>query len=335
MGAELERIERIRRFTVAIAALLLSAATASAQPAAEVAFERGREMLQVGKYVEACNAFEESQRLRPQPDTQFNIALCSEQLGKLATALALHQELAQTLDTPARRAKSLDLAAQLEPRVPRLKLLVGEARKRTRRPPPELEVRVNGFRITNFDGLPIDLGKTRVTAIAPGFLEWSGQINAKAEAKVVTQTIDLERDPDARLGVEPAEPDPAPAEAPRVDQPASSDRKTYAAITIAMGGLAIGGGVVFGVLARSAWNDALAACGGDSACNETEHPVAAPIRDMAISRGNLSTVMFVAGGVAVAAGLVLYVTAPAERKTVAIAPSVDASSAGVIVFGRF
>ena len=178
---EVERNDGVRRLALKVAVLLLCVTTAAAEPGAEAAFNRGREMLKVGKYAEACDAFEESQRLRPQPDTQFNIALCSEQLGKLATALALHRELAQTLDTPARRAKSAELAAQLEPRVPRLQLKVGEARKRTRRPPPGLEVRVNGVQITNFNDLPIDLGMNPVTAIAPGFVDWSGQVSAAEE----------------------------------------------------------------------------------------------------------------------------------------------------------
>ncbi len=306
--------------------LLLSVASATAQPAADVAFERGREMLQIGKYSEACAAFEESQQLRPRPETKFNIALCSEQLGKLASALPLHRELATTHDTPARRAKSAELAAQLEPRVPRLQILVGEARKRTRRSPPDLEVRVNGVQVTSFDNVPIDLGTTRVTAIAPGFVEWSGQVRAAEEAKRVRITIDLERPASSAL---------PETDEPRVDQPGSSNRKTYATIAVAVGGLAIGGGVMFGILARAAWNDALIACGGDSACTDDQLPIGQPFHDTAVTRGRISTVMFVAGGIAVATGVALYLTAPSERKNVAVAPSVDASSAGVTVFGRF
>jgi tetratricopeptide (TPR) repeat protein len=333
----LPEVERIRKLALGIAVVLLCVTTAAAEPGAEAAFGRGREMLKVGKYAEACDAFEESQRLRPQADTQFNIALCSEQLGKLATALALHRELAQTLDTPARRAKSAELAAQLEPRVPRLQLKIGEARKRTRRPPPGLEVRVNGVEITNFDDLPIDLGMNPITAIAPGFLDWSGQVSAAEEAKVVTIEIDLERDPDAKVGVGPVDPDPPgggeePVERPRTS---SSNRKAYAGITIAMGGVALGGGLMFGYLAQSAWKDALLACGDDSECDDAQFARADDLQQKAKSRGTLATVLSVAGGVAVVVGVALYVTAPSSKKRVAIAPTAGAESAGVVVFGRF
>lgn len=311
--------------------MVILCGTAAAEPAAEAAFERGREMLKIGKYQEACEAFEESQRLEPKLDTQFNIALCSEQLGKLATALRLHRELAQTLDTPARRAKSAELAAQLEPRVARLKIIVGEERKRTRRAPPDLEMRVNGVKIINFDDLPIDLGMNSVTAKAPGFVDWSGQVSAAQEAKVVTIEIDLQRDPDAKPGDIP----PVIDDAPPVVRPSPSNRKAYAGITLAMGAVALGGGVTFGLLARLAWDDAKDACGADEKCDEGELPFYEPFRNKAHSRGNVATAMSIAGGVVVVVGLVLYLTAPSETARVAVAPTADASSAGLVVFGSF
>lgn len=337
MLPEVERNGRVRRLALGIAVLLLCVTNAAAEPGAEAAFNRGREMLKVGKYAEACDAFEESQRVRPSPDTQFNIALCSEQLGKLATALALHRELAQTLDTPARRAKSAELAAQLEPRVPRLQVIVGEARKRTRRPPPGLEVRVNGAKITNFKDLPIDLGMNPVTAIAPGFVDWSGQASAAEEAQLATIAIDLERDPDVQAGEGPVDPVPPVGGEEPVEQPptSNSNRKAYGMITIAMGGVALGGGLMFGYLARTAWNDALQECGNDSACDDTQYTKAHDLEEKARSRGTLATVLSVAGGVAVVVGVALYVTAPSSKKRVAIAPTAGAESAGVVVFGRF
>lgn len=339
VGREVEGSKGIRRLALGIAVLCILTATAVAQPAAEAAFGRGRELLKVGKYAEACDAFGESQRLRPHPDTQFNIALCSEQLGKLATALALFRELVRTLDTPTRRAKSAELAAQLEPRVPRLQTLVGEARKRTRRPPPGLEVRVNGVLITNFADLPIDLGTTPVTATAPGFLAWTGEVSATEEAKLVTITIDLETDRSATAGGEPADPDPDPDPEPRrpekpVERP-SSYRKAYGAVTIALGGVALGVGVGFGFNARSTWNAALAECGDDSECTDEQFPRAQELRDKARSRGTIATALSIGGGVALVVGVALYVTAPSSSKRVAIVPSANAESAGVAVFGRF
>lgn len=327
----LVEVERIRWFALVIS-LLMATGTAAADPA-DTAFARGREMLKVGKYAEACDAFEESHRLKPQLDAQFNIALCSEQLGKLATALALHRELAQTLDTPARRAKSAELAAQLEPRVPRLKIIAGEARKRTPRAPEGLEVRVSGVKVTNLTDYPIDLGSNPVSAIAPGFLDWQGKVIATEEGKVVTITIRFERDPDAKPGeggVE--EPDVPVGPLPSASE---SNRKAYAVVTLALGGVALAGGVTFGLLAKSSWDKAIDACGGDEICLESEAPRGNHLFDQARLRGNVSTGLFIAGGVAVVGGIVLWISAPSSRKSVAIAPTVDESSAGFLVYGRF
>ena len=49
-------------------------------------FDRGRELLKQHSYQEACAAFENSQQLDPQFGTLYNLAECSTQLGKLATA---------------------------------------------------------------------------------------------------------------------------------------------------------------------------------------------------------------------------------------------------------
>ncbi len=329
-GQVLVEVERIRWFALVIS-LLLATGTALADPA-DTAFAKGRELLKVGKYADACEAFDESHRLKPSTDAQFNIALCSEQLGKLATALALHRELAQTLDTPARRAKSAELAAQLEPRVPRLKIIVGEARKRTPRPPEGLEVRVNGAKVTNFTDYPIDLGSNPVAAIAPGFLDWEGKISAAGEGKVVTITIGLERDPEATPGAGGVEEPDAP---PPIETPGESNRKAYAVVTLVLGGVVLAGGVTFGVLAKSSWDKAIDACGGDEICLGSEAPRGNHLFDQASLRGSVSTGLFIAGGVAVVGGIVLWISAPSSKKSVAIAPTVDESSTGFMVYGRF
>ena len=217
----------------------------------------------------------------------------------------------------------------------RAQVVVGEARKRTRRPPPDLQVRVNGVLITNYNDLPIDLGINVVTAVAPGFADWSGQVTAEEEAQRITLTIDLERDADTKVVVDPAEPEPPNPPVEPIDRPSRSNRGAYGAITLAMGGVALGGGLMFGYLARTAWADAKAICGNDRECTDDQFPKAESLREKASSRGTLATVMSIAGGVAVVVGITLYVTAPSSSKRVAVTPTVSGESAGVMVFGRF
>jgi hypothetical protein len=101
------------------------------------------------------------------------------------------------------------------------------------------------------------------------------------------------------------------------------------------GGLAVGG--VFGVVARSHNADAKALCGGDvDRCDPARTNEAQAKVDDARSAANVSTAAFIAGGAMVAAGVILYVTAPkAERRAVSIAPLVDATTTGLVLSGRY
>lgn len=317
-------------------ALLLSALSgqqAFAQPVSpgDEAFDRGREALKVGKYDEACAAFEESQRLAPQLLTEFNIALCDEQLGKLATALAIHRELSTKDDNQARRAKSADLVEQLEARVPRLRIEVVQSQPPRALVPPGLEVTVEGVRATNFKDMPLDLGTSHVVARAPGFVEWRGEVSAREERQRVTVTITLTHDAAHATG--PAEAAPTPGGV-RETAPSSARRKLGVAAVIG-GGFAIAGGVTFGLLARSKWHDAKAICGGTVCDTQDELDRGQALADEAQSRGRIATTLVVAGGVLAVAGAVLWATAPKAERALAVAPAAGPSSVGVTLLGRF
>ena len=328
---------RDRALSITLIALIAAVRVAAAQPVspADQAFQRGREALQVGKYLEACAAFEESQRLEPQLATQFNIALCDEQLGKLASALALHKAIAAHDDNQAQRAKSAEMASELETRVARLRIDVAASRTRTASPvPPGLEILVNGTRTTNLKDTPIDLGTNRVIARAPGYLEWSGQVTAKDEKQRVTVTVTLDPDPNATV----TEPRPRPPEVPVVppdDRAPRSPRKPLAVVTLVGGGLALAGGSAFGLLARSKWHDAKNVCGGTTCDTPDQLARGQALADTARTRGNISTALVIGGAVLVVGGVILFVTAPKHEPAVAVAPSVTTSSAGLAVFGRF
>lgn len=308
--------------------------------AGQAAFDRGRDALKVGKYAEACAAFEESQRLEPQTATLMNIALCSEQLGKLGTALRIHRDLAHRDDNPQRKI-SADMIASLEPRAPRLKIDVSEGGQRARLP-SGLVVRVNGMKATNFRETPGDLGLNRVVATAPGFKRATSEVTATKEGKSVVVTIILEP---LEPG-QPEEPDldeettsPAGASARKRTGPAStsprSTRKTIGLVSTVVGAGALGGGLVAGVLARSKWNDAKDVCGGTTCTTQEDLDRANGLVDSARSRGTISTALVVTGGVLVAGGLVLWLTAPREERSLAVTPGAGGSAAGATLVGRF
>ncbi len=319
-----------RAICVSLLLLVVGAHGAAGQPrTAEEAFARGREALQVGNYMEACAAFADSQRLDPQLITQFNIALCDEQLGKLASALAIHKELAVKDDNLPRRAKAAAMVIELERRVARLRIDIANPAVQL---PSGLEVTVNSLRATNFKDMPIDLGISHVVAHAPGFGDWRGDVTAKDERQKVVVTVTF-----APLGStassDPLVPlDPTPRSR---DQPASSKRRTLAVAGMVVGGVALAGGVTYGVLARSRWNDAKELCGGTTCGTQAELGRGQDLVDQARTRGTISTVLFVGGGAIAAAGVILWVTAPKAERSAALAPTASSSSVGVALLGRY
>jgi len=99
-------------------------------------------------------------------------------------------------------------------------------------------------------------------------------------------------------------------------------------------GLALlGAGAVFGILAKSKNDDAAKHCNG-SACNDSE---ALSLTDDARRWATLSTIGFIAGGVGVAGGLLLYFLAPDNKKSTAlqIAPKIGPQTAGITLGGTW
>jgi len=119
--------------------------------------------------------------------------------------------------------------------------------------------------------------------------------------------------------------------------PSSSSRKTIGLVTGATGVVALGVAGVLTLTARSNYNSALE----DHCMGETNLCDAQGLEftSNARKRANIATVVSIVGGVAIAAGVVLYLTAPKSKsnaeKTVYLAPSASADSATVILGGRF
>ena len=103
---------------------------------------------------------------------------------------------------------------------------------------------------------------------------------------------------------------------------------------MAAGGAALVGGGLFGLLARSTYDDAVAnECRGNvKTCN----PHGLARIDTANSQATLSTVLVVAGGALAAAGVLLFVLAPrdgARRVGVGLAPGL--TQASLVARGTF
>jgi ASPM-SPD-2-Hydin domain-containing protein/HYDIN/CFA65/VesB family protein len=153
--------------------------------AAEDAFARGRQLMAQNRHAAACAAFEHSQRLDPQFGTQYNLAICYDRLGRLATAWNLYRELARSDTNPARRARAGEIAAALAGRIPKLRIALPNRLD-------DVKVLLNGVDASALVGVdaPVDAGRYTVTATAAGYRLWQSTVEAQ-NGRAVTVVIEL------------------------------------------------------------------------------------------------------------------------------------------------
>jgi tetratricopeptide (TPR) repeat protein len=349
---------------LAIACMLLCAAPAVAQnveATATAQFDQGRALMKQGKYKEACAAFEKSQELDGQNGTLFNLAECNTRIGKLASAWLAYRELAQ-FDSNAGRGKEAGRRArELEKRLPRLLLRLAS-------PPAGLAVTINGKDATSLVGIenPTDLGRYAIRATAPGYAAFETTASLTIEAKTVAVRLELIKEkedtvarPDRSARSEPrpeperperstarseprpepakreaeaaAEPEPEPADEPRAP---TSHRKRNGVIAGVAGGGLIAVGVVFGLRARSDWNDAETVCPGRNCASAVDRQRGDALVDSARGNAAWSTGFFVGGAAVTAVGVYLIATARPDASTaLRIAPT--RGGAAVVLGGRW
>lgn len=310
-------------------AVLAWSATAAAQgatdsAAAQTLFDQGTALMEAGKFAEACPKLAESQRLDPAGGTLLHLATCHEQEGKLATAWAEFRE-AIDLALRDRRADRESFARKhvdaLASKLARLTIHVEAT------PPAGLEVRRDGVVIAAPSWgtpLPVDRGAHVVEAAAPGRKPWRAVVELVGDGAATSITVPhLEDAADAAAG--------PPAGAP--------ERPWQRPLGIGLAGVGAAGvvlGTVFGIVAKSKHDEALSRCTlGPAGTGCSAQAVA--IEDSARSAGDVSTVAFIAGGIALAGGVVLWVTAPTASSAprVAITANLSPNRAGLLVTGAF
>jgi hypothetical protein len=320
-------------------------AFADDKAAAETAFLKAKRLMKDGKIAEACDAFAQSQKLDPQIGTQYNLALCYEQEGRTASAWVLFREVSQRDSNSKRKKDSTKRAAALEKKLTKLLMTTADT--------PGLVVTRNGEDVTNLLGMedPIDPGHYTLVVSAPGYVEQTIEVEVQADKGAVV-TVEI-----PALAKEQAEPPPEdmveqpPPEERFVEEPdpelagsGSPGRgRKIAGIGIAGAGVvSLGVGLVFGAKARSAWNEVESICGSDHQCdNQADYDRAQGLVSDSRSAGNLSTILVGVGAVAIAGGVILYLTAPSggghadDETALRIQPELGADGASVVLAGGF
>jgi hypothetical protein len=313
----------------ALLAIALLGGVAQAEPsAADKAFKHGRELFKAAKYVEACAEFEKSQQLDPEMGTLFNLAQCDEKVGKLASAIEAYRKIVADDTNAKRKSTAAEYAVKLGLRVPKLVVQVVS-------PPATLQIALTGPSgtrpITGNEPVEVDQGDYLIVVKADGYRELSLTAKITAERKTVTVPAPLEH----VLVEAPVVEHPVVVPPPVVhDEPPPTVSHRKAGIALAVGGAALAGGLVVGLLTRNKWNDAQAVCGGTSCPTQAQANQANDIANQAHSLGTISSALVIGGGVVMAVGGVLWITASPER-AVRVSASAGSSSAGFVVSGWF
>ncbi len=304
---------------------------ASNRAAAEALFNQGRALVASGHLADACPKFEASEQLDPGLGTLLNLADCYEKLGKTASAWAEYREaipLARAAGSAVRQKFATQRAQALESRLSTLTI-----RATTRgEEGSTLDIRRDGIPVQAAElgsPIPVDPGPHTVEAVAPGKQKWSSEVQVADASKIIIEIPALLPVASSAAPSGGAEPIVAPP-LERAPQPGAGSSQRTLAVAVGVVGLAgVAVGTVFGLSASSKWSDAKAHC---SAYPYGCDAQSIDAQSSAKSRASISTVAFIAGGVALGGAALLYFTAGRGKEknmAIGIAP------AGAFLRGSF
>ena len=174
-------------------------------------------------------------------------------------------------------------------------------------------------------GIAIDPGEHRFAFAAVGL--------RPATSTIVVREGDSDRP--LRIVLESAAPRPAPVETPAAGSDGGARRALGATLAIlGVGGVAVGS--VFGLLAKSTYDNARSECptGVLSQC-PVQATQATADKDSADGQAVVSTVAFIGGGVLLATGAILFFTAPKAGGAVTVGAAVGGGGGTLTMSGRW
>jgi tetratricopeptide (TPR) repeat protein len=289
---------------IAIAACLLSlsffSATANAAEAtkADQLFAEGRELLEKGRFAEACERFRQSEEASPAVGTLINLAYCYEQIARFRSAMDAYAEaemLAKQAKDDKREKFARERFAAVEPKALKLIVRVADAAS------TGIEVKRNNVVVPPAQwGVPlaVDPEDFVITASAPGRAPWRGAVIGRGEGAVITVVVPTLEE--ARAGASTA---PAPS-AGGGSFPTALGTKRLVALGLGGAALAtLGAGTALAFSAKSRYDDSLAHCDAEGCDGRGVSE-----QQGAVAQGNVATVLLALGVVCVGGGVYLWLT---------------------------
>ena len=298
------------------------APSASEQMLAQSLFEEGRQLMDRGKYAEACPKLAESQRLDPGGGTLLNLAICHEKEGRFGSAyLEMKSALSQAVKDGRKDREKIanEHIALLASRVPRLAVHVV-------REDPGLEVKVDGtvLRKPAWDLLTVvDPGPHVIDASAPGKAPFRETITLAEGEQRTVQVPALDVGDGRALPPPIAGTSPAVGAAPASTAAPPPETETnplwVASVATGVTGFVVGlpAGYVWGMMA---------------VMSRTCTPLTDTI--FCASDGVRNTWLAVAA-VSLTVGVVGTIGIAALPRKIQVAPTATSSGAGAVVIGQF
>lgn len=293
---------RLVMASACVAGVLSFANVAKAEPsaadraAAQSLFDEGRQLMDAGRYEQACQRFAQSQKIDAGGGTLLNLAMCHDKQGRVATAYTEYNDaLSQALHDGRTDREQLarERIDALGPTIPRVRVSFEGG------PPPGLLVSLDGESLAlgaldpGAPPLPVDPGVHRFGASALDREARTVEVTIAPGTRVTDVLIPALR---VTSAAQPGGPAPATA----------SGRKTTGYVIGLAGLAAIGVGVGFGVDALAKQRQSSDRCPTDR-CTDAS---AVSASDRAVTSAWVADIAIGVGLAAVGVAIVIVLTSP-------------------------
>lgn len=310
----------------------MPAETPAVTSRADTLFSEGKQLMEQGKFVEACDKLAESDALDPAIGTLGLLATCHEQQGRIATAWREYSQTAARADAVAddRGTFARERAKALEPELP--KLLVRLALADT-----NVVVMRNGVRLLAEEygvAAPIDPGTYEIVARWPDKPEFRTTVTVLAR-KLSEVEIPNPSAPvvvlKPKVEVKPVAITPNP--------PGPSGQRVGALIAGGIGLVGFGVGTAFAISAASKNSASISiqqSCNSIAACQDGKS-----LREQAATAATIANVGVVMGVVGAGTAVVLALlpnkssTSVSDAQRAMLVPFAARDGAGALLVGHF
>jgi hypothetical protein len=313
----------VKRWVVILWVLLFAVPARAQSIEAETLFNQGDALMKQGKYAQACDAFDASNRLEQRAGTLIRLGECRERTNELASAWSAYKDALTRAKDPKKKEIANGKVKELEPRLSSLTISVAKPS------------RIDGLVITkNGQSLesalwsvpvPVNGGTYTIVARAAGKDDWKTTITVGAEKDAKTVDVPVLKDATTAPASNPItaptqDDDEQPAEGP---SPSMFTTKRKIAVGLAAGAVAgIAVGIVFGRQSKAKQDDANALCPQPDSCAQADQANAL-IKDARSSAIRADIAFGIGGAAAIGAAVLWFTGAQSREATIAIVPGVS------------